>query len=59
MKVARPQPNPTDNESSHIGGIIEEGITQKVPIINMVPNMKPNMMARPDLMKRANMRSMV
>ena len=59
MKAARPQPNPTDSESTHIGGIIEEGITQKVPIINIVPNIKPNIMARPDLIKRANIRSMI
>jgi len=59
MKAANPQPKPTERDRTHIGGIMIGGITQKVPIINIVPNINPNMAAKPARMKRANIRSMI
>jgi len=59
MKAAKPQPKPTDKDKTHIGGIMTGGMTQKVPIMNIVPNINPNIAANPARMKRANIRSII
>jgi hypothetical protein len=59
MKAASPQPNPTESDNAHIGGIMICGTTQKVPIMNIDPNINPKIAARPARMKRAKIRSIV
>jgi starvation-inducible outer membrane lipoprotein len=57
IKAASPQPNPTESDNAHIGGMMVRGITQKDPTMNNIPNINPKITARPARMKRAKIRS--
>jgi hypothetical protein len=57
IKAASPQPNPTDSDNPHIGIMMIGGISQKVPILNIVSNINPKIAARPARMKKAKFAS--